>query len=235
MICAPDVAEAIGFYFGRYPPYNTAWLPVRAHSMTDHPSNPVQAQDRTANSEAASSAGGGTGGPGDETLLERVRTGDQTAMTDLFDRYAGLVYSVALRVLHDTGQAEDLMQDVFFQMWKNPGSYVQGRGSLGAWLAVVARNRAIDVLRRRKPCHPVEEVVLAANTNLASDIERNRIMEKVREILKALPAEQQKSVELAFFEGLTHAEIAAKTGDPLGTVKTRIRTALISLRKAVQA
>jgi len=229
------IEEAIGFYITRRHPYNTAWLPVRAHSMTDHPSNPVQAQDRTASINSASSAGDGRGGPGDETLLERVKANDQTAMTDLFDRYAGLVYSVALRVLHDTGQAEDMMQDVFFQLWKNPGSYVHGRGSLGAWLAVVARNRAVDVLRRRKPSHPVEDVVLAANTNLASDVERNRMMEKVREVLKGLPSEQQKSLELAFFEGLTHAEIAAKTGDPLGTVKTRIRTALISLRKAVQA
>ncbi len=127
------------------------------------------------------------------------------------------------------------MQEIFFQVWKKPEAFVQGRGSLGAWLAVVTRNRAVDVLRRRKPDDPVGDVVLASKTNLASEVEQSRMMEKVRQVLSDLPAEQQKSVEMAFFEGLTHAEIAAQTGDPLGTVKTRIRTALMSVRKAVQA
>jgi RNA polymerase sigma-70 factor (ECF subfamily) len=203
--------------------------------MTDTPSNPVRAADRTVDREASDRAGNGVLPSPDATLLERVKANDQDAMTELFDRYGGLVYSVALRVLNDTGQAEDLMQDVFFQVWKKPESFVQGRGSLGAWLAVVARNRAVDVLRRRKPSDPVEDVVLVSSTNLALEVERSRMMEKVREVMQGLPTDQKKSVELAFFEGLTHAEIAEKTGDPLGTVKTRIRTALISLRKAVQA
>jgi len=127
------------------------------------------------------------------------------------------------------------MQEIFFQVWKSPASFVEGRGSLGAWLAVMTRNRAIDSVRRRKPTDPVEDVVLTSTTNLASEVERNSMMEKVRVVLKGLPMEQQKSVELAFFEGLTHAEIAVKTGDPLGTVKTRIRSALTSVRKAIQA
>lgn len=168
-------------------------------------------------------------------LLQRVSANDQGAMAEFFDRYGGLVYSVALRVLKDPGQAEDLMQEIFFQVWKKPEAFVQGRGSLGAWLAVVTRNRAVDVLRRRKPDDNVDDFVLASKTNLASEVEQNRMMEKVRQVLNGLPAEQQKSVEMAFFEGLTHAEIAAQTGDPLGTVKTRIRTALMSVRKAVQA
>jgi RNA polymerase sigma-70 factor (ECF subfamily) len=109
------------------------------------------------------------------------------------------------------------------------------RGSLGAWLAVTARNRAIDAVRRRKPSDPVEDVVLASATNLASEVERSRLMDKVRGVMQRLPAEQKRSVELAFFEGLTHSEIAAKTGDALGTVKTRIRTALLSLRKGIEA
>lgn len=155
-------------------------------------------------------------------------------MTELFDQYASMVYSVALRVLKDPGAAEDVMQDVFFHLWENPNAFVTGRGSLGAWLMVVARNRAIDALRRRKPSDSVEDVVLAANTNLASEAERNTIMDKVRIVLNGLPADQQKSLELAFFEGLSHSEIAARTGDPLGTVKTRIRSALISVRKALQ-
>jgi RNA polymerase sigma-70 factor (ECF subfamily) len=156
-------------------------------------------------------------------------------MTELFDQYSGMVYSVALRVLKDPGQAEDVMQEIFFQVWHNPNAFVSGRGSLGAWLAVMARNRAIDSLRRRRPTDSVEDVVLASPLDLGSEVERNRMMEKVRGVLKDLPMEQQKSVELAFFEGLSHSEIAARTGDPLGTVKTRIRSALITLRKAISA
>ena len=143
------------------------------------------------------------------------------------------MYSVALRVLNDPGQAEDVMQEIFFQVWRNPDSFVSGRGSLGAWLAVMARNRAIDALRRRRPTDPVDDVVLVAKGDLASDVEQNRMMEKVRGVLKDLPDGQQQLVEMAFFEGLTHSEIATRTGDPLGTVKTRIRSALTTLRKAI--
>jgi RNA polymerase sigma-70 factor (ECF subfamily) len=203
--------------------------------MTENPSNPVKAPIRTIDRDSVHRAEAGAGPAGDVQLLLRVKAGDQQAMTDVFDRYGGMVYSVALRVLKDPGQAEDVMQEIFFQVWKNPGLFVEGRGSLGAWLAVMARNRAIDAVRRRKPTDPVEDVVLTSSTNLASEVERNSMMEKVREVLKGLPLEQQKSVELAFFEGMTHAEIAAKTGDPLGTVKTRIRSALMSVRKAIQA
>ena len=168
-------------------------------------------------------------------MLDRVQARDQMAMTDLFDRYGSMVYSVALRVLKDPALAEDVMQEIFFKVWENPKMFVQGRGSLGAWLAVVARNRAIDALRRRKPSDPVEDVVLTSKTNVASEVERNTMMEKVRVVLNGLPSEQQRSVELAFFDGLSHSEIALQTGDPLGTVKTRIRSALMSVRKALQA
>ncbi len=171
----------------------------------------------------------------DGILLQRVRQGDQRAMAEVFDRYSRAVYSVALRILKDTGHAEDVMQEIFFQVWRNSDSFVQGRGSLGAWLVVIARNRSIDLLRRRKPTDSVEDVVLASSTNLASEVEHNALIEKVQKVLQDLPAEQQRSMELAFFEGLSHSEIAERTGDPLGTVKTRIRLALITLRKAFQA
>lgn len=156
-------------------------------------------------------------------------------MEAIFKRYSGPVYSVALRVLHDSGQAEDVMQEIFLQLWRNPQAFVLGRGSLGAWLVVVARNRAIDVVRRRKPTDAVEDVTLAAPCDLAAEAERNAMMEKVRSILASLPVEQRKSLELAYFEGLSHTEIASRTGDPLGTVKTRIRLGLMSLRKALHA
>jgi RNA polymerase sigma-70 factor (ECF subfamily) len=169
----------------------------------------------------------------DETLLEGVRAHDQAAMAALFDRYGSMVYSIALRVLGQPSAAEDVMQEVFVQLWQNPRTFVAGRGSLPAWLAVVARNRAVDVLRRRRPTDPVEDVVLAARTNLAEEAERNMMMDRIHAHLGSLPPDQQSSLRLAFFEGLSHAEIAARTGTPLGTVKTRIRTALLSLREAV--
>jgi RNA polymerase sigma-70 factor (ECF subfamily) len=174
-------------------------------------------------------------GLSDDLLLDRVRHSDQQAMADVFDRYGGMVYSVALRVLKDPGQAEDVMQEVFFHLWKKPDAFIEGRGSLGGWLLVLARNRAIDQVRRRKPTDSPDDVVLPASSNLASETERNLMMEKVRGVLKGLPMEQQKSLELAYFEGLSHSEIAELTGDPLGTVKTRIRLALIGLRKAFAA
>ena len=176
----------------------------------------------------------GSASAGDAQLLDRVCARDQQAMTEVFDKYSRMVYSVALRVLQDQGHAEDVMQEVLFKVWREPQTFLEGRGSLGAWLAVMSRNRAIDALRRRKPTDAVEDVVLVAKTNLASKYEHNSMIEKVREVLKGLPLEQQKSMKLAYFEGLSHSEIAARTGDPLGTVKTRIRAALISLREALE-
>ena len=171
----------------------------------------------------------------DGQLLSRIQSGDEDAMASIFDRYSKVVYSVALRVLRDPATAEDVLQDIFVQIWRKPESFLSTRGSLGAWLAVVSRNRSIDVIRRRKHTDSTEEVVLASSCNLAAESERSIMVERAREIMVSLPAEQRKAVEMAFFDGLTHTEIADLTGDPLGTVKTRIRTALLVLRKALQA
>ncbi|HEV2486338.1 MAG TPA: sigma-70 family RNA polymerase sigma factor [Terracidiphilus sp.] len=203
--------------------------------MTENPSNPMTAVDRSHDRAPDQLEKAGVAPAGDARLLDRVRAGDQQAMTDIFDRYGRMVYSVALRVLEDPGHAEDVMQEVLFKVWREPHTFLEGRGSLGAWLAVMARNRAIDALRRRRPTETVDDVVLVSKTNLASEIEQSSMIEKVRGVLKGLPLEQQTSMELAYFEGLSHSEIAARTGDPLGTVKTRIRAALISLRKALEA
>lgn len=153
-------------------------------------------------------------------------------MAALYDRYSAVVYSIALRVLGDTGAAEDILQDVFMQLWRNPSAFDASRGNLGAWLAVISRNRAIDALRKRRPEHDLEEVVLSVEPDFASDADRSRIGQKVRTLLAAMPDGQRKALELAYFEGLSHTEIAAKTGEPLGTIKTRIRAGLLTLRKA---
>jgi RNA polymerase sigma-70 factor, ECF subfamily len=155
-------------------------------------------------------------------------------MAALYDRYSSIVYSVALRVLGDTGAAEDLVQDIFMQLWRSPGSYDSSRGSLGAWLAVISRNRAIDGLRRRRPESDVEDVIVSVTPDLASEADRARAAEKVRGLLRGMPVAQRAALEMAYFEGMTHTEIAAKTGEPLGTIKTRIRAGLTALRKAFQ-
>ncbi len=168
-------------------------------------------------------------------LLARIQAGDESAMAVLYDRYSRIVYSVALRVLRSPASAEDVMQEVFMQIWRHPESFAASRGSMGGWLAVVARNRSIDLLRRRKPTDSVEDVVLPSPYDLAAEAEQHALLEKTRAVMQTLSPEQRKSVEMAFFDGLTHAEIAETTGDPLGTVKTRIRSALIVLRKAMHA
>jgi RNA polymerase sigma-70 factor, ECF subfamily len=174
-------------------------------------------------------------GQDDAVLLNLVQRGDESAMAALFDRYSKVVYSVALRVLRDPSSAEDVLQEIFMQIWRSPDGFVATRGSLGGWLAVVSRNRAIDALRRKRPTESVEEMTLASNYNLADEAERNSLMDKARGVIQLLPIEQRKTLEMAFFDGLTHSEIAEMTGDPLGTVKTRIRSALTSLRKAFTA
>ena len=169
----------------------------------------------------------------DEDLLRRVADRDQSAMAEIFDRYGRLVYSIALRVLKDTSAAEDVMQEIFFRLWQDPTRRGSDRGSLAAWLAVVARNRAVDGLRRRKPTDPVDEVPLAAKGDLAEEVVQRGLMEKLQRQMEKLPAEQHRPIDMAFFEGLTHNEIAERTGLPLGTIKTRIRSGLLSLREAV--
>jgi RNA polymerase sigma-70 factor, ECF subfamily len=173
--------------------------------------------------------------PSDLALVTAIRSGDQAAMAALYDRYSSIVYAVALRVLQDTRAAEDVLQDIFMQLWRNPGAFDSSRGNMAPWLAVIARNRAIDALRRRRPENDIEDVVVSVEPDLASEADRSRAMEKVRDALGAMAAPQRSALEMAYFEGLTQAEIAKKTGEPLGTIKTRIRTGLLSLRRVLAA
>ena len=175
------------------------------------------------------------GGAADPVLISALRSGDETAMAELYDRYSPIVYSVALRVLGDTAAAEDILQEVFIQLWRNPGLFDSSRGNLGAWLAVIARNRSIDALRKRKPESDIADVLVSVEPDLADEAERARAMEKVRGALSKMPPSQRTALEMAYFEGLTHTEIASKTGEPLGTIKTRIRAGLLTLRKAFEA
>jgi len=194
-------------------------------------SNPALEPRRTQKGESLSSADLKAASP-DMALVSAIRAGDQGAMAALYDRFSSVVYSVALRVLGETGAAEDVLQDVFLQLWRNPGAFDASRGNLGAWLAVIARNRAIDARRKRKPESDIEDVVLSVTPDMVSDADRSRVAEKVRGVLGTMSAPQRSALEMAYYEGLTHTEIAAKTGEPLGTIKTRIRAGLTALRKA---
>jgi RNA polymerase sigma-70 factor (ECF subfamily) len=168
----------------------------------------------------------------DAALIVRIRAGDQSAMADLYDRYSGVVYGVALRVLANTTGAEDVVQEVFLQLWRNPQAFDTDRGRLAPWLAVIARNRAIDLLRKRPLEDDITEMPISTGVDMEDESSQRLAVEKVRGVLVQLPQDQRKALEMAFFEGMTHTEIAGKTGEPLGTVKTRIRTGLLALRKA---
>ncbi len=171
----------------------------------------------------------------DWSLLARVVQKDESALAALYDRYSGLVYAEASRILRDKGAAEEILQDIFYQVWRTAEKFDPQRGSLPGWLVVVARNRAISKLRRRSTSSDDElnENTVACPFNLESAASQNQLLGRVRGAMESLPDGQREAIELAYFEGMTHSEIASKTGEALGTVKTRIRSALEVLRRAV--
>ncbi|HEV3252907.1 MAG TPA: sigma-70 family RNA polymerase sigma factor [Candidatus Acidoferrales bacterium] len=171
----------------------------------------------------------------DRELMRRVVARDEAAFGQLYDRYSSLVYSVAARIVRDTGAAEEILQDIFHQLWQKASQFDPARGSLPGWLLVAARNRAISRLRRRNPGdgEELKENTVALPSQLESAVAQKQMLGQVRGAMDSLPAPQREALELAYFEGLTHSEIAARTGEPLGTVKTRLRTALETLKQAL--
>jgi RNA polymerase sigma-70 factor (ECF subfamily) len=161
-----------------------------------------------------------------ESLLRRLTAGDPHALGEVYDRYAGLVNGLALRILRDRTEAEDVVQEVFVQIWRQAARFDPARGSPEAWICTMARTRALDRLRRRTSRR--EEPSEAATG--ASEPPRTEEALAVRKALDTLSPDQRKALELAYYEGLTQTEIAARLGEPLGTIKTRIRTGMIRLR-----
>lgn len=195
--------------------------------------NPTAAETRTSEREPYTAPGARPTMQQDAELIARLRRGEESAVAELYDRYSGIVYSVALRVLADTTAAEDILQEVFLQLWRDPERFDSRRGSLGAWLAVMSRNRAIDVVRKRRPASTLEDVVIPLECNLENEVAIKQLSGRARAALQQIPPEQRSALEMAFFQGLTHSEIAEKTGEPLGTIKTRIRAGLMALRKSL--
>ncbi len=177
----------------------------------------------------------------DRAALIRMARGDQQAVSELYDRHARPVFSLALRVLQDRSAAEDVVQEVFTQAWTQASRYDTGRGAVGAWLMNMARSRAIDRLRatRIRPDSNLarDEMLDVPDGSALQDLQllSAEQVSAMKLALDALPALQRIALELAYFEGLTHMEIADRLEQPLGTVKTRIRQALIKLRDSLQA
>ncbi len=171
----------------------------------------------------------------DAALIARIMQRDEAALEALYDRYAGMLSSVLNRILHDAQAAEEILQDIFYQLWRNAARFEPSRGSLGAWLAVIARHRAISRLRRHNPAagDPLLEGVVASPFNFEGAMAQRQLLGRVKGAMESLPAEQRIAIELAYFEGMTHSEIARHTGDPLGTVKTRLRSALGTLKRTL--
>jgi len=169
----------------------------------------------------------------DAALIDRIVQRDESALAALYDRYAGILSSVLNRILRDTQAAEEILQDIFYQLWRTAARFDASRGSLPGWLVVIARNRAISRLRKHNPAggEEIGENSVVLPLNLENLVAQREMLARVKGALEALPREQRAVLELAYFEGMTHSEIARHTGDPLGTVKTRLRTALETLRR----
>jgi RNA polymerase sigma-70 factor (ECF subfamily) len=161
-----------------------------------------------------------------EGLLRRLTDGDSTALGEFYDLYAGLVNGLALRILKNTAEAEDVVQEVFIQVWRQAGRYDPRRGSAAAWLCTIARTRALDRLRR----HAARREEGGERLPGASSTPPTEEALAVRKALDTLSSDQRRALELAYYGGLTQTEIARQLGEPLGTIKTRIRTAMIRLR-----
>lgn len=172
----------------------------------------------------------------DRDALQRMVSLDHDAVAELYDRHGRLVYSLALRVVRDQGDAEDVVQEVFSQAWRQAASYDTSRGSVLGWLLTLTRSRAIDRLRsRRSRPEPAGDESLLTALPASGQPADEQLMwagraTQIRAALDTLSGLQRIAIELAFFEGLTHAEVAERLELPLGTVKTRIRQGLLVLR-----
>jgi RNA polymerase sigma-70 factor (ECF subfamily) len=176
----------------------------------------------------------------DHSLLDGIERRDSDALAALYDRYASRLMGLASRIVADSSEAEEVLQDVFLYVWRSAATYDPARGPVLAWLLVLTRSRAIDRIRSRRAGwraglralddvpepHSSEDVEAGSGTREWEALCRAAIAE--------LPPDQHRALELAYFEGLTHQEIAERTGSPLGTVKTRVRLGLWKLRERMQ-
>jgi len=178
----------------------------------------------------------------DDQLVAQIAQGNASALEQLYDRYVRQCFSLALRMLGDSAVAEEVIQEIFLKLWTNPGSYSLQKGKFVSWLLSLVHHRCIDELRRRSRTDVAldDETGSVLNTEPDPALEPGDqvwVMEQqraVREALAQIPQNQRQVLELAYFRGLSHSEIAEKLGQPLGTVKTRIRLGMQSLRNLLE-
>jgi RNA polymerase sigma-70 factor (ECF subfamily) len=176
----------------------------------------------------------------DLELLAKISEQDRQALAALYDRYGRRVFALAVRMLNDPVGAEEVTQDVFMSVWRRGASYTSKKGKFSTWLFSIAHNRTIDELRKRRRDRSRENADIDDHLNVqSSDISpadaavAQSEYAKIRAAMEKLPEEQKNVIELSYFNGLTQTEISTKTGQPLGTVKTRMRLALKKLRTAL--
>ncbi|HEX8476518.1 MAG TPA: sigma-70 family RNA polymerase sigma factor [Pyrinomonadaceae bacterium] len=172
-------------------------------------------------------------------LIQRIACGDQHALSSLYDTTNRLMYGLVLRILKDTGAAEEVMLDVYTQVWRQAAQYNDRRGTPMAWLTTIARSRAIDRLRAGHAQYlrdePLDLTTQTATTeNLEEALAMRETQRTVRTALGQISPEQREVIELAYYSGLSHSEIAAQLAQPLGTVKTRIRLGMMRLRELLK-
>jgi RNA polymerase sigma factor (sigma-70 family) len=176
-------------------------------------------------------------GESEAELMRQVSAGQVGGLETLYDRYHAVAYALALRITAETGLAEDVVQDSFLGLWRNAGRYAEEKGSVKGWLLAIVRHRAIDSMRRRRNgvaiADETQEPLPAALTlpDVWPEVAGHLDAEGIRHAMGKLPEAQRQVIELAYFEGLTQTEIAARTKAPLGTVKSRMRLGLVALRR----
>src|SRR4030042_4572272 len=178
----------------------------------------------------------------DEILLNLITSSDENALSEFYDRYSRLVYSVALNTLSDIERAEEVTQDVFERVWDKAHTYNAGQGRVATWLASIARHRSIDLYRQTRSRHEnmqinwqeAEALDLPNGQNVEWEVDLRQRQQRIRWMVAQLPSEQKQALGMAFFQGLTHTEIAGALNEPVGTVKTRIRLGMQKLRTLLQ-
>ena len=178
-------------------------------------------------------------GSGDNELITAVATGDHAALLALYDRHGRLAYGLAYRVLGDAGTAEEAVQDAFLRIWRRAETFDAARGSGRSWLLTIVHRCAIDLHRRRASAPPVvaglDEIAERQGTSDTwRDVAERLDQERVRVAVETLPSDQRRAIEMAYFDGLTHREIAERDGLPLGTVKGRLRLGLKRLHDVLE-
>jgi RNA polymerase sigma-70 factor (ECF subfamily) len=172
----------------------------------------------------------------DESLVGRVRGGDEGALAQLYDRYAASIFSLAMRITGDRLTAQEVTQDTFLRLWKHAALFDRERGAFGAWLFAIARRRALDVLRSRQRQAKIADGTFISDGGTLPEpaqpdaSEHIVLAQVIAQAVATLPLAQRQAIELAYFGGLTQQQIATQTGEPLGTVKSRMRSAMETLR-----